>query len=519
MSAPSDHKLSSQDSSPQLDYIEGSSNQVLSFQNANSRRFTVNDEQGHASGTEWEWWSRENRKGRHILLLTHAQAPSRTARTAPYASFGADPSIISGVISFVRGMLFLLGGKLLLVEAVNANQSDCFGWALKGALNSDGENVDRASADEEKGTNSSDFQPDLRKCTHIHNPDRMKHQIMHTKTFRVEARPESGPEQTWKWWPTWQDVRVHYRREIGFNANLILFVGTANYWVTNLLTLPGIYDTLPQGVLYGLYYPSSLLGAICFFVASILYIFEVQRQWWKPAPKMIGWWVGMTNLVGSVGWRLHKYNYLLPGNKMTLPVTGKSGKDTLASRLEDEFEKRPDPVALTHNADESQNNSSGVDYEPHPENSIKLNSEREKIVQSICNLYSGSASEDDMMVYGKEAVYDDPWSYCDTRYKIAGQWYGIPKLMKSSRTIKTEVLSSKPDEIIFKLQQEYTPKPMPISKKVNSLITLTLDQDGKVRYHKDMWNEKDYSHEGLGKIMKELNGDHLTKITKPPAEL
>jgi hypothetical protein len=34
-----------------------------------------------------------------------------------------------------------------------------------------------------------------------------------------------------------------------------------------------------------------------------------------------------------------------------------------------------------------------------------------------------------------------------------------------------------------------------------------------------MWNEKDYSHEGLGKIMKELNGDHLTKITKPPAEL
>jgi hypothetical protein len=34
-----------------------------------------------------------------------------------------------------------------------------------------------------------------------------------------------------------------------------------------------------------------------------------------------------------------------------------------------------------------------------------------------------------------------------------------------------------------------------------------------------MWNEKDYSHEGLGKIMKELNGDHLTKITQPPADL
>jgi hypothetical protein len=57
-------------------------------------------------------------------------------------------------------------------------------------------------------------------------------------------------------------------------------------------------------------------------------------------------------------------------------------------------------------------------------------------------------------------------------------------IMKSTRTIKTEVVSSKPDEIIFKLQQEYTPKPMPIAKKVNSLVTLTLDGEGKVRYHK-----------------------------------
>lgn len=56
--------------------------------------------------------------------------------------------------------------------------------------------------------------------------------------------------------------------------------------------------------------------------------------------------------------------------------------------------------------------------------------------------------------------------------------------MKLTRTIKTEVVSSKDGEIIFKLQQEYTPKPIPIPKKVNSLVTLTLDKEGKVRYHK-----------------------------------
>ncbi|KAH0335678.1 hypothetical protein KCU81_g8913, partial [Aureobasidium melanogenum] len=184
------------------------------------------------------------------------------------------------------------------------------------------------------------------------------------------------------------------------------------------------------------------------------------------------------------------------------------------------YEIRPDPQALTGNKeDPSQNASSGVDYEPHPEKSIKLEPEREKIVKSICALYSGGASEELMQVYSDKAVYDDPWSYCDTRYKIAGQWYGIPKVMAKSQTLKTEVVDSQPDRIIFKLQQEYTPRVVHFTKPVNSLVTLTLDEQGKVKYHKDMWNEKDYSHEGLGKVMKTLNGDHLTKITQPPETL
>jgi hypothetical protein len=102
-----------------------------------------------------------------------------------------------------------------------------------------------------------------------------------------------------------------------------------------------------------------------------------------------------------------------------------SNDHVLGKKLEEQYEIRPDPQALTANKDPSQNSASGVDYEPHPEKSIKLEPEREKIVRSICNLYSGSASEDDMQVYATEAVYDDPWSYCDTRYKIAGQWWGM----------------------------------------------------------------------------------------------
>ena len=98
------------------------------------------------------------------------------------------------------------------------------------------------------------------------------------------------------------------------------------------------------------------------------------------------------------------------------------------------FEIRPDAQGLTSNADTELNSSSGVDYEPHPAQSVALSREQDHVVQSICRLYSGSASEADMSVYAAQAVYDDPWSYCDTRYKIAGQWYGeLEALRRGSR--------------------------------------------------------------------------------------
>ena len=95
-----------------------------------------------------------------------------------------------------------------------------------------------------------------------------------------------------------------------------------------------------------------------------------------------------------------------------------------AQQIHQEYEPRPSPQNLTQNADPSQNSKTGVDYTPHPSESMELPPERQRIVNAITSLYSGSASEEDMRVYANEAVYDDPWSYCTDRYQIAGQWYG-----------------------------------------------------------------------------------------------
>jgi hypothetical protein len=87
-----------------------------------------------------------------------------------------------------------------------------------------------------------------------------------------------------------------------------------------------------------------------------------------------------------------------------------------------------------------------------------------------------------MSVYAEKAIYDDPLSYCDTRYKIAGQWYGLSKIFSKLETKKLEVVRDSPTEIVWKQRQAYTLKGVHASKEVDSLVSLGLDEHGKVRY-------------------------------------
>ena len=80
------------------------------------------------------------------------------------------------------------------------------------------------------------------------------------------------------------------------------------------------------------------------------------------------------------------------------------------------YEPTPDPRALIGNENERPGSvSKDVDYEPDPTQSLKVSPEHRAIIDAITSLYSGSASEKDMQVYAEKSIYDDPWSYCDTR--------------------------------------------------------------------------------------------------------
>ena len=138
-------------------------------------------------------------------------------------------------------------------------------------------------------------------------------------------------------------------------------------------------------------------------------------------------------------------------------------------------------------------------------------------------------------------MYDDQFVYANDRYKMAGQWFALPKLFKDSKNEKYQVVKNEPGLIQFRNEQvgvlssssssqchadsrvqSWTFKIIPKTATINALVSLSLDPSTidsdfiQVKYHKDQANDKDYSHEGLGFSFKKWQADQVMKHMDSP---
>jgi len=186
----------------------------------------------------------------------------------PSTEFPGEGTYGGGILFFVGATLFQLGAICLVFEAVNENQKGCFGWAVHNLF----------------------FEADPSSCAHFHQQnDKGKGQLCQRK---------------WQWWPSWHEIRTHYIHEAGFVANMSLAVGATIFYIDGIMVLPGIYNHLSQGVLWGVYWLAYLVGSVFFVFSGVILLLETQEKWWKPAPHVIGWHAGVWNLIGAVGWTL-----------------------------------------------------------------------------------------------------------------------------------------------------------------------------------------------------------------------
>ena len=109
---------------------------------------------------------------------------------------------------------------------------------------------------------------------------------------------------TWRWWPTWRALREHHVYEIGWLACTIQLFGVTLYGITAVVILPGILTSLKPWQELGAFWVPQVVAALCFLIASLMFMFETQEKWWKPEPKVLGWWIGVWSTAGSVGFEL-----------------------------------------------------------------------------------------------------------------------------------------------------------------------------------------------------------------------
>ncbi len=97
------------------------------------------------------------------------------------------------------------------------------------------------------------------------------------------------------------------------------------------------------------------------------------------------------------------------------------------------------------------------DYTPDPSQSLPLSKERQALVDDIIDLYSCKPTVQKVKRYTPDCVYDDQFVYANDRYKMAGQWFALPKLFKDSKNEKYQIVKNEPGLIQFRNEQVGVP--------------------------------------------------------------
>lgn len=99
------------------------------------------------------------------------------------------------------------------------------------------------------------------------------------------------------------------------------------------------------------------------------------------------------------------------------------------------------------------------DYMPGPSKSLPLTPARQVLVDDIIALYSCAPTVERVRRYSPDCVYDDQFVYANDRYKMAGQWFALPKLFNASVNNGYQVIKNERDFIQFKNDQVGIPPP------------------------------------------------------------
>ena len=171
----------------------------------------------------------------------------------PAGSWAGEAAWGGGVSAAVGATIFEFGSVLLMLEAVNENRSDCFGWALDEALGGGGGHGGGGEG------RLVLLRREKSRCRHHH-----RHRGGLLSRRGVDSGAGVGYEQVddrttgsarmWTWWQPWYELRTHYIRDIGFPACLSQMIGAIVFWISGFTGLPQVLGVLTVPAENGIYW-------------------------------------------------------------------------------------------------------------------------------------------------------------------------------------------------------------------------------------------------------------------------
>jgi hypothetical protein len=149
----------------------------------------------------------------------------------PWTEFDGEVASAGGITAFIGATIFEIGSVFLMLEAVNENRSDCFGWALEEAVE----------------TGLLSLEPKHEGCHHSHSNKGAflsGNTIIEADAAENSQRKEARDPRKWAWWPTWYELRTHYFRDVGFLACFFQMLGATIFWIAGFTGLEPIQDVL-----------------------------------------------------------------------------------------------------------------------------------------------------------------------------------------------------------------------------------------------------------------------------------
>lgn len=227
----------------------------------------------------------------------------------PDTEFPGESLSGGGISALIGATVFEIGSVLLLLEAVNANQTGCFGWALEMELSK----VDSRASVAGRPVGFARIKPTMSECQHHHANKRnlmgvgkslSRHLSHDIDAARLGYVTSSTTGQSFRWIPSWSELKSHYLHELGFLASLVQFVAATIFWIAGFTGMPGINNHLSQGLADGVYWVPQMVGGVGFILSGLLFTIETQERWYKPAFHVLGWHIGVWNFIGGIGFTL-----------------------------------------------------------------------------------------------------------------------------------------------------------------------------------------------------------------------